>query len=136
MNRRSALEWSPGALGPLLGDSDMHWAEFAACPFTDPDAFFVEGKGTSPEPAKRVCRGCKVRLPCLEYALAANEKWGVWGGFSERQRARLRNSGTDPAGAIAADEARRRTAEAARAATYRENLARQRAQRARLQEAA
>jgi len=30
--------------------------------------------------AKSFCRGCPVREPCLEGALARREPWGVWGG--------------------------------------------------------
>jgi len=37
-----------------------------------------------------VCRGCVVREDCLEYALANGEKFGIWGGLSERERRRLR----------------------------------------------
>jgi WhiB family redox-sensing transcriptional regulator len=31
-----------------------------------------------------------VRESCLEYALANGEKFGIWGGLSERERRRLR----------------------------------------------
>jgi WhiB family transcriptional regulator, redox-sensing transcriptional regulator len=31
-----------------------------------------------------------VRGECLEYALANGEKFGIWGGLSERERRRLR----------------------------------------------
>ena len=37
-----------------------------------------------------MCRGCVVREDCLEYALANGEKFGIWGGLSERERRRLR----------------------------------------------
>ncbi|MGH2602021.1 MAG: WhiB family transcriptional regulator, partial [Dehalococcoidia bacterium] len=39
---------------------------------------------------KEVCRGCVVRDQCLEYALSHSEKFGIWGGMSERERRRLR----------------------------------------------
>ena len=42
--------------------------------------------------AKEVCRGCVVREDCLEYALANGEKFGIWGGMSERERRRLRRA--------------------------------------------
>ena len=35
-------------------------------------------------------RGCVVREDCLEYALANGEKFGIWGGLSERERRRIR----------------------------------------------
>jgi len=37
-----------------------------------------------------VCKGCEVREQCLDYALANGEKFGIWGGLSERERRRLR----------------------------------------------
>ena len=65
------------------------WKEDALCAETDPEAFFPE-KGGSTREAKRVCVGCSVRLECLEYALDNDERFGIWGGLSERERRRLR----------------------------------------------
>ena len=61
------------------------WWKLALCQETDPDAFFPE-KGAATRPAKRICMGCDVRLPCLQYAIDHNEKFGVWGGKSEHER--------------------------------------------------
>ena len=36
--------------------------------------------------------GCVVREDCLEYALANGEKFGIWGGMSERERRRIRRA--------------------------------------------
>jgi len=47
-------------------------------------------RGASTREAKEVCRGCVVREDCLEYALANGEKFGIWGGMSERERRRIR----------------------------------------------
>lgn len=66
------------------------WQEQALCAQSDPEVFFPE-KGTSPKPAKMVCFRCEVRQECLQYALDNNERYGVWGGLSERQRRRLRS---------------------------------------------
>lgn len=68
--------------------AELEWQERGLCAQTDPEAFFVE-KGGSTKPAKRVCLGCEVRAECLEYALAHDERFGVWGGYSERERRRL-----------------------------------------------
>ena len=54
-----------------------------------PDLFFPE-RGASTREAKEVCRGCVVREDCLEYALANGEKFGIWGGLSERERRKIR----------------------------------------------
>jgi WhiB family redox-sensing transcriptional regulator len=65
------------------------WQDEANCLGVDPDLFFPE-RGASTREAKEVCRGCVVRAECLEYALDNGEKFGIWGGLSERERRRLR----------------------------------------------
>jgi WhiB family redox-sensing transcriptional regulator len=75
-------------LGDLLGEV-MEWQERALCAQTDPEAFFPE-KGGSTREAKRICSGCEVRTECLEYALANDERFGIWGGMSERERRKQR----------------------------------------------
>src|SRR5262245_43285512 len=65
------------------------WQEQALCAQTDPEAFFPE-KGGSTREAKRICAGCEVRAECLEYALAQDERFGIWGGLSERERRKLK----------------------------------------------
>ena len=62
---------------------------FGACRGSDPDVFFPD-RGESLEPAKRICAECVVRDECLEHALASGERFGVWGGTSERERRRIR----------------------------------------------
>ena len=47
-------------------------------------------RGASTREAKSVCAGCEVKDDCLEYALVNGEKFGIWGGLSERERRRLR----------------------------------------------
>ena len=68
------------------------WMEQAACRGVDPDLFFPQrGEMTGREhEAVRVCRGCMVRIDCLEYALDNTIMYGIWGGLSERQRRRIR----------------------------------------------
>ena len=46
--------------------------------------------GGSTREAKKICTGCEVKAECLEYALANDERFGIWGGLSERERRRLR----------------------------------------------
>ena len=69
--------------------TDDDWRQDALCAETDPEAFFPE-KGGSTREAKRVCTGCPVRAECLEFALANDERFGIWGGLSERERRRVR----------------------------------------------
>jgi len=89
----NAARWSPGAAGRILqvevDVADMAWMDDAICQQTDPEAFFPE-KGGSTGDARRICRGCDVREECLEYALENDERFGIWGGMSERQRRPMR----------------------------------------------
>jgi len=67
------------------------WQRQANCMGVDPDLFFPE-RGASTREAKEVCRGCVVRADCLEYAITNSEKFGIWGGLSERERRRIRRA--------------------------------------------
>lgn len=73
----------------LLGSTDRSWVEQAACRGSAVGWFF-------PRDAERVnaqravCARCPVREECLDYALATNEKYGVWGGMSVKERKSLR----------------------------------------------
>jgi WhiB family redox-sensing transcriptional regulator len=80
-----------GVLVNLFDDDgeEPEWQERALCAQTDPEAFFPE-KGGSTREAKRICQGCEVRAECLEYALANDERFGIWGGLSERERRKLK----------------------------------------------
>lgn len=70
-------------------DQEGGWETRAECRKTDPDAYFPEKGGSSRE-AKKVCLSCDVQSECLEYALAHNIRFGVWGGLSERERRKLK----------------------------------------------
>lgn len=65
------------------------WQDDGLCAQSDPDAFYPE-KGAHNTDAKRVCKGCPVVEQCLEYALANDERFGIWGGLSERERRKLK----------------------------------------------
>lgn len=77
-----------GAYGDFE-DDPLAWQGDALCAQTDPEAFFPE-KGGSTRDAKRICAGCEVKAQCLEYALANDERFGIWGGLSERERRKLK----------------------------------------------
>ena len=62
----------------VRGESDgKNWQDEANCLGVDPDLFFPE-RGASTREAKEVCRGCVVRMQCLEYALAGRGCAGGW----------------------------------------------------------
>ncbi|WP_442790975.1 WhiB family transcriptional regulator [Nocardia sp. NBC_01327] len=63
------------------------WREQALCAQTDPDAFFPE-VGGSGRTGKRICEGCEVRKQCLDYALAHDQRFGIWGGMTDAERRR------------------------------------------------
>ena len=70
-------------------DEALAWQADALCAQTDPEAFFPE-KGGSTRDAKRVCAQCEVREQCLKWAIEHDERFGIWGGMSERERRRYK----------------------------------------------
>jgi len=79
----------PGVRRVDEDDDPLAWQSDALCAQTDPEAFFPE-KGGSTRDAKKICASCEVRAQCLEYALKNDERFGIWGGLSERERRKLR----------------------------------------------
>ncbi len=77
----------PSAEG--VDDNPLGWQADSLCAQTDPEAFFPE-KGGSTRDAKRICTSCEVKAQCLDYALQNDERFGIWGGLSERERRKLR----------------------------------------------
>ena len=71
----------------LLGE-EQPWVGRAACRGADP-ALFFPGPDDDPSEALELCGRCPVRQDCLEYALEARERYGIWGGMTERERRRL-----------------------------------------------
>ena len=69
-------------------DAPVTWWPDARCKGVDPELFFPSIGKTS-NPAKAICNECPREAECLEYALSAGEKFGVWGGTSERERVLL-----------------------------------------------
>lgn len=84
-----AIEYTvdPGTRRP----DSLEWQSRANCLGVDPDLFFPE-RGASTREAKSICAACEVRTDCLDYALDHGEKFGIWGGTSERERRRLRRA--------------------------------------------
>lgn len=81
-------------VGPVelleLYETTFRWRHRAACRDLDnPGVMFPRSSIEVPR-AVKICARCAVRRPCLEYALAAGEKHGVWGAMSARERNKLR----------------------------------------------
>jgi WhiB family redox-sensing transcriptional regulator len=66
----------------------QQWRQYARCLGVDPELFYPTSDEAA-EDAKAICRVCPVREPCLEHAITAREKQGVWGGLTERERRRM-----------------------------------------------
>lgn len=81
----SVLQFS----GEIEDEGVFAWQKQAKCRGLNPDLFYPE-RGVSTREPKEVCRSCPAREECLEYALENGEKFGIWGGMSERERRRLR----------------------------------------------
>lgn len=82
---------------PHPDDAVWSWTALAACRGMAPETFFP-GRGAPTREAKAVCARCPVKADCLKAALEERERFGIWGGFSERERRRLRrrvNAGAD-----------------------------------------
>lgn len=81
---------------PVSTSATANWHARAACRDEDPELFFPTGTSgfalMQANEAKTVCARCPVAATCLETALARNEKWGVFGGMDENERARIRRS--------------------------------------------
>jgi WhiB family redox-sensing transcriptional regulator len=85
----------PGTILPMHIDTiatpDLTWQQEALCAQTGADFFFPE-PGSSVRDAKRICALCPIRSACLEHALTHDERFGVWGGLSEKERQALRRT--------------------------------------------
>ncbi|MCZ7526462.1 MAG: WhiB family transcriptional regulator [Acidimicrobiia bacterium] len=66
----------------------MSWRQLARCRGSDAELFYPAEDDDADE-AKEICTLCPVRQACLEHALVAREKIGVWGGLTERERRRI-----------------------------------------------
>lgn len=74
----------------------MSWETWAACSTAASSLFFGPETELPPQrearerQAKALCATCPVRVQCLECALAAHVRYGIWGGLSESERRRER----------------------------------------------
>ena len=65
------------------------WMKRAACRGLPAEQFHPK-RGAATAHLKQLCSTCPVRHDCLDYAMINGEKYGIWGGKSERQRRALR----------------------------------------------
>lgn len=72
--------------------NDLAWMLKGVCRHEYPDIFFVEA-GKSAEEARRVCARCPVLQTCRDWAIATDQKLGIWGGMTRRERIKVANDG-------------------------------------------
>lgn len=65
------------------------WRDDAACRGEDTALFFPDSEAQG-DAARAICTVCPVRRECLNWALATNQREGIWGGMNERERRRER----------------------------------------------
>ena len=71
---------------------DTTWVNRAACADHPADVFFPDqGDNGIAQEAKAICASCPVRVSCLDYAVGIGERFGIWGGLTEKQRRPFRN---------------------------------------------
>jgi WhiB family transcriptional regulator, redox-sensing transcriptional regulator len=68
---------------------EQPWYDQAECLKADADAFYPEKGRSTVHAAKRICGRCPVQAPCLAWALDRGERYGVWGGKTERERRKI-----------------------------------------------
>lgn len=72
---------------PIL--DERPWAVFASCKTEQSMTFFPQNREEEAV-ALAICGICPVQEDCLDHAMETNERFGVWGGTTERQRRKLR----------------------------------------------
>ena len=76
---------------PLLDEKP--WATYAACADVENGMTFYPQNKQEEREALAICSSCAVREECLSHALETNERFGIWGGTTEKQRRRLATIG-------------------------------------------
>ena len=96
--REYMREYRAGLAEPVVGrllEPRPFWFQFASCrpeyadrPLDQWVAMFFPTRGADLGPARDICAECPAKDACADHGLA--EKYGVWGGTSEKERRRLR----------------------------------------------
>jgi WhiB family redox-sensing transcriptional regulator len=84
---KQETEQSDPTLGRPLSEV-YSWQARGACRGADPELFFPPTEEEAAV-AKSYCATCPVRVTCLAFSIERNERFGVWGGLTEKERARL-----------------------------------------------
>jgi WhiB family transcriptional regulator, redox-sensing transcriptional regulator len=110
--RRSHGGGQPERVGPWRDPDERvflaafwSWRLHAACRGVDTELFYSpEGerrraRAARERAAKVICATCPVKAPCAAYALQHRERYGIWGGLTESERAHRWSQATADAAA-------------------------------------
>lgn len=64
---------------------EQEWQKEGLCRGIEPEVFFPVAEEDAWR-AKEICNACPVKEPCLVASLRNRERYGVWGGVSEKER--------------------------------------------------
>lgn len=68
------------------------WMRDALCAQIGGDLWYPgKGEDNNAAKAKQTCLRCELRDQCLNYALEREERWGIWGGLTYKQRVKIRD---------------------------------------------
>lgn len=70
----------------------LRWQDDAECAEIASEFFFPDEDNLiagNYKVARTICAGCPVKVQCLEYAVANDERFGMWGGLKPGERSRL-----------------------------------------------
>jgi WhiB family redox-sensing transcriptional regulator len=79
---------------PQLLSASSRFKNPTACRDVDTNIFFPVDdhrmQQQQIDDAKAICRECPARMECLEFAIATNQKFGIWGGTTDKERRRIK----------------------------------------------
>lgn len=76
-----------------MDDDRYTWQEDSACRGVEPEVFFPVSEEDAWQ-AKEICGVCTVKAECLAFSLRNRERYGVWGGVTEKERIDMHRRGT------------------------------------------
>lgn len=97
----SNLAWTEWAFGDSerkrINLLDRTWVKDGLCTKENipTKVFYPEKKrgDVAAAAARKICFACSVRLRCADWAIQANEEYGVFGATSPRQRQKMKSAG-------------------------------------------
>ena len=76
-----------------LLEAPADWQQDSLCRGVEPEVFFPVSEDDAWR-AKEICAMCSVQQQCLVNSLQNRERYGVWGGVTEKERQEMFRRGT------------------------------------------